>query len=79
VGNGPRALTDRKADSAGREHRSVATLQNSFVEAALDPALAAVELAVYLGFHLKTLGVVVNDEPVNSSNTAETPRVFLFS
>jgi hypothetical protein len=44
----------------------------------LDPALAPVELAVYLGFHLKTLGVAVSDEPVNSSNTAATPGVFSF-
>src|SRR5262249_42940225 len=75
---GPRAVTDFKADSAGGKHRLVAARQGGFVEAAVGPALAALALAVYLGFHRKTLGVAVNEESVNASNTAETPRVFSF-
>ena len=78
MGNGPGTVRDFKVEVARSEHRLVAPLQNGFVEATLDPALAAIKLAVYLGFHLKTLGVVVKDEPHNSSNTAETPRVFSF-
>src|SRR5262249_36758373 len=52
--------------------------QVGLVQAALDPALAVVQLLVYPWLHLKTLVTGVVGEPVNSSNTAGMPRVFNF-
>jgi hypothetical protein len=72
------AVTDLEVNVAGGEHGFGATTEIGLVQAALDLALAVVELATYLLFHLKTLVTGVVKEPDNSSNTAEMPRVFEF-
>jgi hypothetical protein len=55
VGDAADAVGDFVMDVAGGEHRSGATAEIGLVQAALDPARAAVLLLVYPWVHLKTL------------------------
>jgi hypothetical protein len=53
--NSAGAVRDLIMNITGREHRTVRATQPRLVEAALDTALAVVQLLAYLRFHLKSL------------------------
>jgi hypothetical protein len=63
---------------AGGQHGSRTAIEVGGVETALDPALAAVQLAVYSRVHSKSLVTAGVRKGDDSSNTAETPMDFEF-
>jgi len=56
----------------------VATFHISFVEPALDTALAAGQLLAYLGFHLKSLRVCVGSYGRATMKPRQCPEDFYF-
>src|SRR5262249_24973167 len=71
MGNAAGPVGDLVVDVAGRGHGLGTAAPVGLVQAALDPALAVVQLLVYRWVHSKALVTGVLGEPVNSSNTAE--------
>src|SRR6516165_3675262 len=78
VGDATPAVADLVADVACGEHRPLATLDVTFVEPALDSALALGQLPAYLGLHSKSLSCRGECERRYSSDTAERPRISSF-
>jgi hypothetical protein len=79
VGHAVVAFADLVLEVGGGEQGPLATVKVELSEAALEAALAAVQLVAYLGFHSKSLACRGEGKLHTLSNTADRSRDFEIS